>query len=70
MIVDTSFIIDLMRNNPSTVTKLTAMGNDKDSQKSTNLRVFELVTGIAMSNWPEKEKKEKRKLKTSFRNSQ
>ena len=57
MIADTSFIIDLMRNKPSAVTKLTAIETDKESQKTTNLTVFELATGIAMSNWPEKEKK-------------
>lgn len=56
MIADTSFIIDLMRKRDSALEKLSKIEMKKENQRTTSLTVFELATGIEMSDWPEKEK--------------
>ena len=55
MIADTSFVIDLIRNNPAAVRKINELSGEE--QKITSPTVFELYTGVSRSKWPEKEKK-------------
>jgi len=56
MIADTSFLIDLMRKNPQALAKLEEIEKNKESQYTVSPVVFELVIGMAMSDWPEKER--------------
>ena len=57
MIADTSFIIDLMRKKPDALKKLSEIEKNKESQSTTSLTVFELAVGIAMTQFPDEEKK-------------
>lgn len=45
-----------MRKRDSALEKLSKIEMKKENQRTTSLTVFELATGIAMSDWPEKEK--------------
>ena len=56
MIADTTFIIDLMKKNPRALKKLKEIENKKERQIITTPTVFELVVGITMSSYPNKEK--------------
>lgn len=66
MIADTSFIIDLMRKNAAAQDKLNEIEKNSESQYTTSPTVFELSTGIALSNWPEKEKNKVEELLSQF----
>ncbi len=46
MICDTSFIIDLMRNNPAAVSRATQLDAEKTALAITSVTVFELWRGI------------------------
>jgi hypothetical protein len=66
MIADTSFIIDLMRKKPVAIQKLNKIEEENESQKTTSSVVFELAVGIAMSEWPEKERRKVEELLKRF----
>ena len=57
MILDTAFIIDLMKEERSAVTKLREMERDKIAQNIASPTLYELYVGITLSTKPEKEKK-------------
>ena len=56
MILDTNFIIDLMNNEPKTLVKTEELLDNGESILVTSLSIFELFTGMSMSNKPEIEK--------------
>lgn len=58
MIADTSFIIDLMKNNQSALAKAIELEKSGEPQLVTSLTIFELFSGLAMSNKPHQEKEE------------
>ena len=66
MIADTSFLIDLMKKKPNALKKLEAIEKRKDSQITTTPTLFELVVGIKMCNFPEKEKEKVLKILGDF----
>jgi hypothetical protein len=57
MILDTGFIIALMKGDPSAVRKLKEIERDKITQNIASPTLYELYVGIALSTKPEKEKK-------------
>jgi len=56
MIADTSFLIDLMRENQKALDKLSEIERGSRRQFLTSPSVFELAVGVSMSDLPEKEK--------------
>ena len=56
MIFDTTFVIDLMRNNKEAVSRLHQIINGGETQLITALTIFELFSGLAQSNKPIEEK--------------
>ncbi len=56
MIVDTSFVIDVMRNEPSAIKKLDALIKSNEPQLLTTPTIFELFHGIARSSRPQSER--------------
>ena len=56
MILDTTFIIDLMNNLPEAIAKLKQMQKQKESLFVSSVSLFELWSGIAQSDHPDKEK--------------
>lgn len=57
MILDTTFLIDLMKENPSAVRRLNDMERNKITQNIASPTLYELYVGITLSTKPEKEKK-------------
>jgi len=57
MILDTTFLIDLMKADPSAVRKLKEMERDKVTQNIAAPTLYELYVGITLSSKPEKEKR-------------
>lgn len=56
MIFDTTFIIDIMKNDEKAISKLNEIIKKGETQLITALTIFELFSGISRSNQPEKEK--------------
>ncbi len=56
MIVDTSFIIDLMKDYRDAKLKLEELGKKGEPLLTTSLTIFELYRGISRSRKPEKER--------------
>jgi len=56
MILDTSFIIDLMDNNEQAIAKLNELLARNEPQLVASPSIFELWSGITQSNKPDKEK--------------
>ncbi len=56
MILDTTFIIDLMENNEDAIKKLKEIASKSEPHVITTPTVFELYSGVIQSNKPEKEK--------------
>ena len=56
MIVDTSFVIDLMRDDRGAKLKLEELGKKGEPLLTTSLTIFELYRGIGRSRKPEKER--------------
>ncbi len=57
MILDTTFLIDLMKEDPAAVKKLKELERDKITQNIAALTLYELYVGIMLSTKPEKEKR-------------
>jgi len=57
MILDTSFLIDLMRTDSGAVRKLIEIEKNEIAQKITAPTLYELYVGITLSDKPEKEKR-------------
>jgi Predicted nucleic acid-binding protein, contains PIN domain len=57
MILDTTFLIDLMKEDPAAVKKLKELERDKITQNIAALTLYELYGGILLSTKPEKEKR-------------
>lgn len=57
MILDSSFIIDLMEGLPEAVEKLRRLNQLKENCFITSITIFELWSGIAQSDKPEQEKR-------------
>ena len=57
MILDTTFLIDLMKEDPAAVKKLKELERDKITQNIAALTLYELSVGIMLSTKPEKEKR-------------
>ncbi len=57
MILDTSFLIDLMNGLPEAVEKLKQQSQKKENLFITSVSIFELWSGIIRSHKPEHEKK-------------
>nr|CBH39031.1 conserved hypothetical protein, containing PIN domain [uncultured archaeon]CBH39338.1 conserved hypothetical protein [uncultured archaeon] len=57
MILDTTFLIDLMKEDPTAVKKLKELERDKITQNIAALTLYELYVGIMLSTKPEKEKR-------------
>ena len=57
MILDTTFLIDLMKEDPAAVKKLKELERDKITQNIAVLTLYELYVGILLSTKPEKEKR-------------
>ncbi len=56
MILDTTFLIDLMKEDPSAVRKLKEIERDKFTQNIASPTLYELYVGITLSTKPEKVK--------------
>lgn len=56
MILDTSFIIDFMANDPKAVDKLRELVKRREPQLITTLSIFELFSGLVRSKRPMEEK--------------
>lgn len=56
MILDTTFIIDLMNKNQGALLKLEEFKKSRETLSVTSISVFELFIGVAYSNYLEKEK--------------
>tara|TARA_Y100000310_G_C20643596_1_gene795323 strand:- start:1593 stop:1985 length:393 start_codon:yes stop_codon:yes gene_type:complete len=56
MIIDTTFAIDVMRNEPKAVEKLHALLSKKGMPHVTSPTIFEIFSGVAQSNKPDSEK--------------
>lgn len=65
MIVDTDFVIDLLRNDASATQKLQKFSEQGESFFMTVLTVFELFNGVSRSSRPEQERE---KVKTALKN--
>jgi len=57
MILDTTFLIDLMKEDPAAVKKLKGLERDKIAQNIASPTLYELYVGIMLSTKPEKEKR-------------
>jgi predicted nucleic acid-binding protein len=57
MIFDTTFLIDLMKEDPAAVKKLKGLERDKIAQNIASPTLYELYVGIMLSTKPEKEKR-------------
>ncbi len=56
MIMDTDFVIDLLKNDPVAVQKLRGLNENEETLIITAMTVFELFNGISRSDKPEREK--------------
>jgi len=56
MILDTSFLIDLMNGDEQTVKKLRELEENGENQSTTAVTLFELWSGIHQSELPERER--------------
>lgn len=56
MLLDTSFLVDLMRGDDGAVEKARAMEQDLVQQRVSSMTLFELYYGVARSNQPESER--------------
>ncbi len=61
MILDTTFIIDLMNKDEKALLKLEQFKKTRETLSVTAITIFELFMGVAHSNYPEKEKEKIRK---------
>ena len=57
MILDTTFLIDLMKDDPAAVKRLKELEKDKIRQNIASPTLYELYVGILLSSKPEKEKR-------------
>ena len=57
MIVDTSFVIDLMNGTPEAVEKAKQLWKEKENLFVTTVTIFELWSGVTQSQKPEQEKR-------------
>ncbi len=62
MIFDTTFIVDVMRNEAAAVAKLHELISKGEPQLVTAVTIFELFSGLARSKKPEQEKEGIRKV--------
>ncbi len=62
MILDTSFLIDLMEGLPEAVSKMQELQENRESLFISSPTIFELWTGVAQSNQSEKEKEKVKKI--------
>lgn len=56
MILDTTFLIDLMDQLPEAISKIQELEERREKLLVSSISIFELWTGIAQSKYPEKEK--------------
>ena len=61
MILDTTFIIDLMNKDEKALLKLEQFKKTRETLSVTAITIFELFMGVAHSNYPEKEKEKIRR---------
>ena len=65
MILDTSFLIDFMEGLPEAIAKMEELQHSQESIFISTPTIFELWTGIAHGNQPEKEKEKVKKIVNS-----